>query len=144
MNQIQIAFTCIPRFWTVFQKILTIRLRLYEALLEGAMLGGQMAAVELELLCLKNSFSCTQFWKWVSGADPSALRRFAPLFVEAVERWRARAKDICEGRDTGARETGAIRAECQLPAVSQASASSRYKLIRSLFRYNSSRQSKVV
>jgi hypothetical protein len=33
------------------------------------------------------------------GADPSALRRFAPIFVEAVERWRKRAKDLSEGRE---------------------------------------------
>ena len=33
------------------------------------------------------------------GADPSSLRRFAPLFVEAVEKWREKAKNVCEGRD---------------------------------------------
>jgi hypothetical protein len=38
------------------------------------------------------------------GADPAALARFAPIFVAAVENWRKKAKDICEGRepqDTG-------------------------------------------
>jgi hypothetical protein len=33
------------------------------------------------------------------GADPHLLRRFAPIFVEAVERWRKRSKDISEGRE---------------------------------------------
>ena len=37
-----------------------------------------------------------------SGADASSLRRFAPLFVESVEKWRERAKNIIEGRDPGA------------------------------------------
>jgi hypothetical protein len=27
------------------------------------------------------------------------LRRFAPVFVEAVEKWREKAKNICEGRE---------------------------------------------
>ena len=33
------------------------------------------------------------------GADASSLRRFAPLFVEAVEKWREKAKNIIEGRE---------------------------------------------
>jgi len=31
-------------------------------------------------------------------ADPSTLRRFAPIFVEAVERWREISQKIVEGR----------------------------------------------
>ncbi len=38
------------------------------------------------------------------GADPNALRRFAPLFVEAVEKWRKKAKDILEGREEERKE----------------------------------------
>ena len=33
------------------------------------------------------------------GTDTASLRRFAPLFVEAVEKWRAKAKNILEGRE---------------------------------------------
>lgn len=76
-----------------------IRLSLYEALLEGAMLGGQMAgggvgvAVPEELVLMHSVIEMG------IGADASALCRYAPLFVESVEKWRTRAKDICEGRD---------------------------------------------
>tara|TARA_B100000989_G_scaffold290626_1_gene264022 strand:- start:80 stop:613 length:534 start_codon:yes stop_codon:yes gene_type:complete len=78
------------------------RLKLYEALLEGSMLGGQMAgggagvAVKEELILMH----CVL--EMGSVADPSSLRRFAPIFVESVEKWRKRAVDIIEGRDPGA------------------------------------------
>ena len=78
------------------------RLKLYEALLEGSMLGGQMAgggvgvAVKEELILMH----CVL--EMGSGADASSLRRFAPLFVESVEKWRERANNILEGRDPGA------------------------------------------
>ncbi len=78
------------------------KLKLYEALLEGSMLGGQMAgggvgvAVKEELILMH----CVL--EMGSGADASSLQRFAPLFVESVEKWRERAKDILEGRDPGA------------------------------------------
>lgn len=83
-----------------------IRLRLYEALLVGAMLGGQMAgggvgvAVEEELILMHAVLEMG------IGTDPSSLRRFAPIFVEAVEKWRARVKDILEGRDDGSAKKG--------------------------------------
>lgn len=76
-----------------------IRLKLYEALLEGSMLGGQMAgggvgvAVNEELILMH----CVL--EMGIGADASALRRFAPIFVEAVERWRKKVNDIMEGRE---------------------------------------------
>lgn len=74
------------------------RLRLYETLLEGAMLGGQMAgggvgvAVKEELILIH----CTIDMEY---AVSSALRAFAPLFVETVEKWRKICADICEGRE---------------------------------------------
>jgi hypothetical protein len=81
-----------------------IRLKLYEALLEGSMLGGQMAgggtgvAVPEELILMH----CVL--EMGLGADSHALRRFAPLFVEAVERWRKKARDIVEGREEERKE----------------------------------------
>jgi hypothetical protein len=71
--------------------------RLYETLLEGSMLGGQMAgggvgvAVKEELILMHAVIEMV-------AADTSSLRRFAPVFVEAVEKWRDIAKRICEGR----------------------------------------------
>jgi hypothetical protein len=74
------------------------KLILYERLLEGAMLGGQMAgggagvAVKEELILLH----CTLDMAY---AIPSALRAFAPLYVETVEKWRKICRDLCEGRE---------------------------------------------
>lgn len=82
----------------------TIRLRLYESLLEGAMLGGQMAGGGIGVAVPEELILMHAVLEMGVGSDPSSLRRFAPLFVEAVERWRAKAKDICEGRDTAPRE----------------------------------------
>jgi hypothetical protein len=81
------------------------RLRLYEALLEGAMLGGQMAGGGIGVAVPEELILLHAVLEMGVGADASSLRRFAPLFVEAVERWRARAKDICEGREVAPRES---------------------------------------
>lgn len=73
-----------------------ILLKLYEKLLEGSMLGGQMAgggvgvAVKEELILMH----CTLDMEY---ADGDALRRFAPLYVETVENWRKKCKNICDG-----------------------------------------------
>lgn len=75
-----------------------IKLKLYERLLEGSMLGGQMAgggvgvAVKEELILIH----CTLDMEY---AVPAALRAFAPLYVETVEKWRKICTEICEGRD---------------------------------------------
>lgn len=74
------------------------KLKLYEALLEGSMLGGQMAgggvgvAVKEELILVH----CTLDMEY---AVPSSLRAFAPLYVETVEKWRKICRDISEGRE---------------------------------------------
>lgn len=76
------------------------RLRLYERLLEGSMLGGQMAgggvgvAVKEELILLHCTID-------MEHALPSALRAFAPLYVETVEKWRKICSEVSEGRDEG-------------------------------------------
>jgi hypothetical protein len=74
-----------------------IKLRLYERLLEGSMLGGQMAgggvgvAVKEELILIHCTID-------MEHADRDSLRRFAPLYVETVEKWRKECAEICEGR----------------------------------------------
>ncbi|MFY7842417.1 MAG: CesT family type III secretion system chaperone [Rhabdochlamydiaceae bacterium] len=76
-----------------------IKLKLYEYLLVGSMLGGQMVgggvgvAVPEELILMHSVLDMG------IGADSSTLRRFAPIFVENVERWRKKVKDIMEGRE---------------------------------------------
>lgn len=74
------------------------KLRLYERLLEGSMLGGQMAgggvgvAVKEELILIHCTID-------MEHAVPSALRAFAPLYVETVEKWRKICQEVSEGRD---------------------------------------------
>lgn len=74
-----------------------IRLQLYEALLEGSLLGGQMAgggvgvAVAEELILVHATID-------MEHALSSALRAFAPIFVEMVEKWRQKCQEIGEGR----------------------------------------------
>jgi hypothetical protein len=74
------------------------KLKLYERLLEGSMLGGQMAgggvgvAVKEELILIHCTID-------MEHAVSSALRAFAPLYVETVEKWRKTCAEICEGRD---------------------------------------------
>lgn len=76
-----------------------IRLRLYESLLEGSMLGGQMAGGGIGVAVPEELILMHCVLEMGVGSDPSSLRRFAPLFVEAVEKWREKAKNIVEGRD---------------------------------------------
>lgn len=82
------------------------RLRLYERLLEGSMLGGQMAgggvgvAVKEELILLHCTID-------MEHAVSSALRAFAPLFVETVEKWRKICAEVSEGRDEDSKKEAA-------------------------------------
>lgn len=87
-----------------------VRLQLFEALLEGSMLGGQMAGGGVGVAVPEELILMHAVLEMGAGTDPSALRRFAPLFVEAVEKWRERAKNIVEGRETrsGGKEMPAI------------------------------------
>lgn len=74
-------------------------LKLYERLLEGSLLGGQMAgggvgvAVKEELILIH----CTLD---MEHAASNVLRAFAPLYVETVEKWRKICADISQGRET--------------------------------------------
>jgi hypothetical protein len=73
------------------------RLLLYETLLEGSMLGGQMAGGGIGV-ATKEELILMHCVLEMANADASALRRFAPIFVEAVEKWREVAQKIMEGR----------------------------------------------
>ena len=79
-------------------------LRLYERLLEGSLLGGQMAgggvgvAVKEELILIH----CTLD---MEHAAANVLRAFAPLYVETVEKWRKICADVVQGRDEGSKGT---------------------------------------
>ncbi len=79
-----------------------IKLRLYEKLLEGSLLGGQMAgggvgvAVNEELILVHSTLD-------MEHALAATLRNYAPVFVEMVEKWRKSCQEIAEDRDEGAK-----------------------------------------
>jgi hypothetical protein len=74
-----------------------IRLRLYESLLEGSILGGQMAGGGIGVAVPEELILMHAMLEMGTSADPNALRHFAPIFVDAVEKWREKAKSLCEG-----------------------------------------------
>jgi hypothetical protein len=76
-----------------------VRLKLYEALLEGSMLGGQMAGGGIGVAVPEELILMHAVLEMGVGSDAHALRRFAPIFVDAVEKWREKAKAIMEGRE---------------------------------------------
>ncbi len=76
-----------------------VRLKLYEHLLEGSMLGGQMAGGGIGVAIPEELILMHCVIEMGVGTDRNALRRFAPLFVAAVESWRKKARDIMEGRE---------------------------------------------
>jgi hypothetical protein len=79
-----------------------VRLRLYEKLLEGSMLGGQMAGGGVGV-AVKECLILIHCTIDMEHAVPAALRAFAPLYVETVEKWRKTCAEISEGRDDSAK-----------------------------------------
>ena len=75
-----------------------IRLALYEALLEGSMLGGQMAGGGIGVATPEELILMHTVLEMGPGTDAKALCRLAPVFVDAVEKWRDKAKRLSEGQ----------------------------------------------
>lgn len=73
------------------------RLKLYERLLEGSMLGGQMAGGGVGV-AVKEGLILIHCTLDMEHAVSSMLRAFAPLYVETVEKWRTICADLAEGR----------------------------------------------
>ncbi len=78
-----------------------IRLKLYERLLEGSMLGGQMAGGGIGVAPKEELILMHCVLDMGLGVDANALRRFAPLFVETVEKWRTMVSKVCAGEEPG-------------------------------------------
>lgn len=74
-----------------------VKLKLYEALLEGSMLGGQMAGGGVGVATKEGLILIHCKIEMGLGVDSLALRRFAPLFVETVEQWRRIVDAIMKG-----------------------------------------------
>lgn len=91
-----------------------ILLKLYQALLESAMLGGKMAGGGVGVAVKEELVLMHCILEMGAGTDASALRRFAPLFVQSVEDLREIAKSIVEGREP-AKSTRPTPAGGQLP-----------------------------
>ena len=75
------------------------RLKLYERLLEGSMLGGQMAGGGIGVATKEELILMHCVIDMGLGVDAQALRRFAPLFVETVEKWREIVAKILRGEE---------------------------------------------
>ncbi|CAM0117370.1 CesT family type III secretion system chaperone [Rhabdochlamydiaceae symbiont of Dictyostelium giganteum] len=77
----------------------SLKLKLYEALLSGSMLGAQMAGGGVGVATKEELVLMHSVIEMGIAADGFLLSRFAPVFVETVEKWRRKAKDISEGRE---------------------------------------------
>ncbi len=73
------------------------RLALYEALLEGSMLGGQMAGGGIGVAVPEELILMHAIIEMGPGTDAKALCRFAPVFVDSVEKWREKGKKLAAG-----------------------------------------------
>jgi hypothetical protein len=78
-----------------------IRLKLFESLLEGSMLGGQMAGGGIGVAPKEELILMHCVLDMGLGVPVHALARFAALFVETVEKWRERVQKILNGEDPG-------------------------------------------
>lgn len=78
------------------QKIL---IKLYERLLEGSLLGGQMAGGGVGVAVKEKLILMHCYLEMGLGADIMSLVRFAPLFVEVVEKWRSIVNKILAGQE---------------------------------------------
>jgi hypothetical protein len=76
-----------------------IVLKLYERLLIGSMLGGQMAGGGVGVAVKEELILMHCYLDMGLGADAMALVRFAPLFVETVEKWREIVGKIVAGEE---------------------------------------------
>ena len=102
-NTILVTFDAATERLYLYSTVLTsipenerVRLKLFETLLSGAMLGREMAgggiggSMQNNILMMSTSFS-------LRNSDAFALRDITPSFVEALHRWRTVALEVCAG-----------------------------------------------
>jgi hypothetical protein len=64
------------------------------------MLGGQMAGGGIGVAVPEELILMHAVLGMGIGTEPFALKRYAPSFVEIVEKWREKVKNIVEGRES--------------------------------------------
>lgn len=74
-----------------------LKLRLYEALLDGAFLGRDMAGGGCGV-SLQNGIVMMATSIQLRHCGPHALKDLVPVFIESLMRWRGVAEQICSGR----------------------------------------------
>jgi hypothetical protein len=78
-----------------------VRLKLYETLLEGATLGGQMAGGGVGVAPNEGLILMHAFLFMGIGIGPRELANFAPIFVKTVEDWRKKVENLIKGQPLG-------------------------------------------
>ena len=75
-----------------------IKLRLYELLLEGSLLGRDMCGGGVGA-SLKNDFVLMSTSIYLPKAQPTSLKSVVPLFVDSLIKWRNRVRDFLRAED---------------------------------------------
>ena len=78
---------------TFVPKLPESKLKLYEFLLEGSLLGRDMCGGGVGI-SLKNDFVLMSTSIYLPTSPSSALKSITPLFVESLTKWRARVKEL--------------------------------------------------
>eukprot|EP00758_Cryptobia_borreli_P002609 Tbor_TRINITY_DN3158_c0_g1::TRINITY_DN3158_c0_g1_i1::g.14726::m.14726 len=100
-NTILVTFDAATERLYLYSTVLTsipenegVRLKLLETLMDGAMLGRDMAGGGIGLSSQNNIIMMSTSFS-LRSCDAFALRDITPAFLEALQRWRAVAVDIC-------------------------------------------------
>lgn len=89
---------------TFIPKDPAVKLKLYEFLLEGSLLGREMCGGGVGA-SVKNDFILMSTSIYLPKASPMSLRSTVPLFVDALVKWRNRVRDFLRNHDLVSVET---------------------------------------
>lgn len=89
---------------TFIPKDATVKLKLYEFLLEGSLLGREMCGGGVGA-SVKNDFILMSTSIYLPKASPLSLRSVVPLFVDSLVKWRNRVRDFLRSQDIVTVET---------------------------------------
>ncbi|CUF31902.1 Hypothetical protein, putative [Bodo saltans] len=89
---------------TFIPKDPAVKLKLYEFLLEGSLLGREMCGGGVGA-SVKNDFILMSTSIYLPKASPQSLRSTVPLFVDSLVKWRNRVRDFLRSHDLVSVET---------------------------------------